>query len=125
MLWRGVRRRCPWCAGRGAFFTGWFAKDERCRTCGLEWRRGDVGFELGALTISVIVCFGAIVAAIGVGIAVTAPDIPVLPLMLAVGVVAIVLPVVVYPVSYTIWQAIDLALRPPALGDMQIPRPTR
>ena len=28
MLWRGVRRRCAWCGGRGAFFTGWFSKQD-------------------------------------------------------------------------------------------------
>ena len=30
---------------------------------------------------------------------------------------AIVLPIVVYPVSYTLWQAVDLAMRPPEPGD--------
>jgi hypothetical protein len=30
---------------------------------------------------------------------------------------AVVLPIVVYPVSYTLWQAIDLAMRPPVAGD--------
>lgn len=125
MLWRGALRRCPWCGGRGAFFTGWFSKQDHCRTCGLGWRRGDVGFELGPLAISIIVCFGTLIAGIGVGVALTAPDVPALRLVLGLCVVAIVLPVVVYPVSYTMWQAIDLAIRPADGSDESVPQPRR
>jgi uncharacterized protein (DUF983 family) len=125
MLWRGVRRRCAWCGGRGAFFTGWFAKQDRCRTCGITWRRGYEGFELGALAISAIVCFGLLVAGLAVAIVLTTPDIPVLALVLAFGAGAIVLPVVVYPVSYTVWQAVDLAMHPPDRADADTPAPVR
>lgn len=123
MLWRGARRRCPWCAGRGAFFTSWFRKAEACRTCGIGWRRGYEGFELGALAISAIVVFGALVAALAVGIAATAPDVPVFGLVVVLGAVAVVLPVVIYPVSYTVWQAVDLAMRAPDPADPATPRP--
>ena len=117
MLWRGVRRRCAWCGGRGAFFTGWFSKQRTCRTCGIDWHRGYEGFELGAMAISIIVCFGALVVGVAIGVIATWPDIAVVPLMAILGVCAIVLPVVVYPVSYTLWQAVDLAMHPPIPGD--------
>ena len=117
MLGRGLLRRCPWCGGPGAFFTGWFAKQDRCRTCGIGWRRGYEGFELGALAISAVVCLGVLVVGLGIGVIATTPDIPVLEMMLVLGAGAIVLPVVVYPVSYTVWQAVDLAMRPPEPGD--------
>ena len=117
MLWRGLRRRCAWCGGRGAFFTGWFARQETCRTCGIGWHRGYEGFELGAMAVSIIVCFGALVAGVVIGVVATLPDVAVAPLVVILGVCAIVLPVVVYPVSYTLWQAIDLAMRPPVAGD--------
>jgi len=117
MLWRGVRRRCAWCGGQGAFFRGWFAKQDTCRTCGIEWQRGYEGFELGAMAISAIVCFGSLVVALGVAIALTVPDIPVVALLVVLGVGAVALPVVVYPLSYTIWQGIDLVMHPPAAGD--------
>ena len=125
MLWRGVRRRCAWCGGRGAFFTGWFAKQERCRTCGIGWRRGYEGFELGALAISAIVCFGALILGLAAGIIATSPGIPVLEMILALGAAAIVLPVIVYPVSYTMWQAVDLAMRPPDPDDPATPPAVR
>jgi uncharacterized protein (DUF983 family) len=117
MLGRGVRKRCAWCGGRGAFFTGWFTKQETCRACGISWRRGYEGFELGAMAVSIILCFGALVTGVGIGIAATAPDVAVVPLVVVLAVCAVVLPIVVYPVSYTLWQAIDLAMRPPGPGD--------
>jgi len=117
MVWRGLRRRCAWCGGRGAFFTGWFAKQERCRTCGIEWQRGYEGFELGAMAISAVVCFGGLIVAMVIGILATLPDIAVVPLLLILGAGALVLPILVYPFSYTLWQAVDLAMRPPVEGD--------
>jgi uncharacterized protein (DUF983 family) len=123
MLWRGARRRCPWCGGRGAFFTSWFRKAETCRTCGIGWRRGYEGFELGAVAVSVIVVFGALVAAMAVVVAASAPDVPMFGLLVILVVVAVVLPVVIYPISYTLWQAVDLAMRPPDSADPAIPAP--
>ena len=79
MLWRGVRRRCAYCGGRGAFFTGWFAKQERCKTCGIGWHRGYEGFELGAMAISAIVVFGTLIVAVGIGVVATLPDVAVRP----------------------------------------------
>ena len=121
MLWRGLRRRCAWCGGRGAFFSGWFTKQDRCRTCGIEWRRGYEGFELGAMAISAIVCLGTLIAAMVVGVLVTLPDIEVVTLLVVLGVGAVVLPILVYPVSYTLWQAVDLAMRPPSAEDRAPP----
>lgn len=112
MLWRGALRRCPWCGDRQAYFTGWFSKTDRCRRCATPWRRGDIGFELGAVVIATIATFGAVIVAVAVGMLVTAPNFAVVPLMVLVVVIAVVVPVVVYPVSYTLWQAIDLVMRP-------------
>jgi len=121
MLWRGVRRRCAFCGGRGAFFTGWFSKQERCKTCGIGWHRGYEGFELGAMAISAVICLGTLVVAMAIGMVATSPDIAVVPLLVGLGVGAIVLPVLVYPVSYTVWQAVDLAMRPPQASDFASP----
>jgi uncharacterized protein (DUF983 family) len=121
MLWRGARRRCPWCGGKGAFFEGWFTKADRCRTCGIGWQRGYEGFELGAMTINVMAVFGLLIAGIAVGVVATSPDVPVLPLVLALGAGGLVLPIVAYPVSYTVWQAVDLLMHPPDPADPAIP----
>ena len=113
MFWRGARRRCPWCGGPGAFFTSWFGKDPACHTCGLQWRRGDVGFELGAAAMAAIIVMGPLVVALGVVMAFTWPEVHVVPLLVVFLTGAAVLPVVLYPVSYTMWQSLDLVMRPP------------
>lgn len=120
MLARGLLRRCPWCGGRGAFFSGWFAKGPNCRHCGLRWRRDDVGFELGAAAIAAIICMGPLVVALGVMVAITWPELAVVPLVVVLGVGALVLPVALYPSSYTVWQAIDIVMRPVTPDDFDV-----
>jgi hypothetical protein len=78
----------------------------------LAWRREE-GFELGAVTMNTIVTFGALTVAMAVGFVVTFPDVPVVPLVLALMVVAVVLPVLIYPFTYTMWFAFELAVHPP------------
>lgn len=113
MLGRAVLRRCPWCGGKGAWFRGWFAKDDRCHTCGLQWDRQLVGFELGATSINVIVTLGTILTTLIVGFLVTMPDIPVIPLMAIALVMGSTMPLLVYPFTQTIWLAVDLLMRKP------------
>ncbi|MEL6892603.1 MAG: DUF983 domain-containing protein [Actinomycetota bacterium] len=112
MLLRGLFRRCAWCGGRSAFFTGWTKKQESCRTCGLKWRRGDVGYELGAAAIAAIICMGPLVFAIGGVMLFTWPDFEVVPLLIVLGAGALILPLLLYPSSYTAWQAVDILMRP-------------
>jgi len=69
------------------------------------------------MAISAIVCLGTLITMLGVAIVVTWPDLPVVPLLAILGVGALVLPVLMYPISYTLWQGIDLAMHPPAEGD--------
>ncbi|NND74537.1 MAG: DUF983 domain-containing protein [Ilumatobacter sp.] len=120
MVLRGLLRRCPWCGGRGAFFTGWFTKATHCRSCGLRWRRGDVGFELGAAAVAAMITLGPLVLALAIGMAITWPDIAVVPMLAVLVPAAVLLPLAVYPVSYTLWQAFDLTMRPVEPDDFDI-----
>jgi uncharacterized protein (DUF983 family) len=115
LLWRGITRRCPWCGDRKAYFNGWFKRHARCRRCARGYRRGDVGFELGAITANIILTFGAILIAIVVTVVAGAP------VMVVVGVgaaIALIGPALFYPVSFTLWQAIDLSMRPPTKAEL-------
>lgn len=67
---------------------------------------------LGAITINTIVTFGAILVVLVVGMIATYPDIAALPIVAGCVAVAVVVPVVVFPFTYTIWGAIDLAMHP-------------
>lgn len=118
MLRRGLVRRCALCGGKGAWYNGWYKKQDRCKSCGFKWGRGQVGNSLGAMTMSVIVTFGLILVTIGIGSILTYPDIAVVPMVLvAIGIVALV-PGVFYPVFYTVWFAIDLLMNAPSEEEM-------
>ena len=111
MLVRGLFRRCAWCGGKGAFFNGWFKRDERCHTCGLLWQRRLEGFELGAMTINVMVSYGSLIVGMGIGVALTYPDVAVAPLLTVVGSLAVILPIFMYPMSYAMWLGVDIFMR--------------
>jgi hypothetical protein len=77
-----------------------------------------VGFELGAVTMNTIVTFGALTIAMAISFIRTSPDIPVLPLVLTLGAVAVVVPIVIYPFTYVMWLAFDLAVHPPDAAEL-------
>lgn len=114
---RGAGLRCPWCASRRTFVRGWFSRHDRCRTCGIRWRREE-GFELGALTMNTIITFGSLLVAAIVGFVVTWPDVPVLELVLILSAVALVVPIAIYPFTYTVWLAFDLRVKPPDAAEL-------
>ena len=118
LLARGLTRRCPWCGDGRAYFVGWFKRAERCRRCGHGYRRGDHAFELGAVTANIMLTFLAILITILVAVMVTWPDFDVWWVVGPAALVAVVGPVLFYPVSFTLWQAIDLWMRPPTPAEL-------
>jgi len=119
MLFRGLFRRCAWCGGKGAFYTGWVRKQSTCKTCGLNWRRDDVGYELGAAATAAIICMGPLVLLLGIIVGLTWPEVNAVPLFIVLGVGAIGLPLLLYPSSYTMWQGVDIIMRPPKPEDFE------
>ena len=103
------------------FLRGWLRKYDRCRSCGIAWRREE-GFELGAMTLNTILTFIVVVSAMGVWMVLTAPDIPVLPMVLAIGVLAVLAPLFFFPFSFTLWLVFDLAARPPEADELAAAR---
>ncbi len=117
MLRRALVLRCPWCGARRTFIRRWLGKHERCRSCGIRWRREE-GFELGAVTVNTVLTFIVLTAAMTVGFVTTSPDIPVVPMVLALVGVAVLMPIVIYPFTFTIWLAFDLAVRCPEAREL-------
>ncbi len=118
LLARGITRRCPWCGDRRAYFTGWFSRQDRCRACAHAYRRGDDAFELGAITANIILTFLGVLITVLVLILLTAPDVPVVWVTVGAGAVALVGPALFYPVSFTLWQAVDLWMRRPTAAEL-------
>lgn len=119
LLARGFTRRCGWCGDRRAYFRGWFQRQERCHACGHAYRRGDVAFELGAITANIILTFSSILVSILVLVAATAPDVPTLGIVLVTGAIALAGPALFYPLSFTVWQAVDLWMRRPTEAELR------
>jgi uncharacterized protein (DUF983 family) len=111
LLARGITRRCPWCGDRRAYFLGWFKRQETCRNCGHGYRRGDHAFELGAVTANIILTFTGILLAILITVVATLPDVNIALVVGAASAVAVLGPALFYPISFTLWQAIDLWMR--------------
>ena len=112
MLVRGLFRRCARCGGKGAFYTGWIKKSDRCNTCGFKWERNLEGFQLGAAAMNIIMTGGSLLFVMAVGVVATYPEVPTWPLIAIVGSVALIVGIGGFPTSYTVWLAIDLRLRP-------------
>ena len=113
MLGRGLLKRCALC-GSGKLFSRWFRMKERCPRCGYLFEREE-GFFLGAYVINLAITQGLLLLRAGVPLIVllnSRPDQSVVPIVVA-GLAAVLIgPIAFYPVSKTVWTAIDLILRP-------------
>jgi uncharacterized protein (DUF983 family) len=102
---RGLTRRCPRCGG-GRLFSSWFSIRERCPRCGFRLEREEGGF-LGAMTINytatAVVWLGLFV----VWLVVDLPSVHVLELTIASVAVAVVVPLLFWPISKTLWAVVD------------------
>jgi uncharacterized protein (DUF983 family) len=117
MVGRAMLRRCPWCAQPRAWFTGWFARRERCPRCGLRWARNP-GFMTGSMTVNIIITFGLMTAVMVATFIATLPDLPVGPLIAVLIAIAIVVPIATYPLTCTLWAAVELAMKPPDAAEL-------
>ena len=108
MLWWGFTKRCARCGG-GHLFERWFTMVDDCPRCGLHFER-EQGYWAGALAINIGIAIIVFVVAFAVGLALTVPDIPVVPLLAVLIPLMIAVPTVAYPFSKTIWVAVDRAL---------------
>jgi uncharacterized protein (DUF983 family) len=111
LLIRGATRRCARCGAR-RLFTRWFKMVDRCPRCGYLFAREE-GFFLGAFVINFGITIAGIGVVMGILIAVLAgggSSRAIATVALAAVAVAVILPIVFYPFSKTIWTAIDLAM---------------
>ena len=106
-----IRRRCPAC-GWGPLFDGWLKPRARCEECGLAADRGEQDFFLGALLLNFVGTELAVAGLVLIGIWLTWPAPPWTMLMVCGLGAAVTVPVLTYPVSRTVWLALDLRLRP-------------
>lgn len=109
MLWRGATKRCARCGGAG-LFRRYFIMVGDCPHCGLHFEREE-GYWLGAMVINLAVT-EVVFLALFVGLAVAWwPDPPWTRMLVILLIVNLVVPLLFYPVSRTLWVAGDLSFR--------------
>jgi hypothetical protein len=80
-----------------------------CPRCGLHFER-EAGYWAGALAINIGVASAVFVTSFVIAIAITAPNIPVAPLLAIFVPLMLVVPIFYYPFSKTVWMAFDRAV---------------
>lgn len=106
LLIRGLTRRCPRC-GEWRIFNRFFAIKDACPRCGLDLVREE-GYYVGAMTVNILVAELLTVFLIAVVTIWTWPNLPVNTLIFVAVGVNILIPVLFYPLTKTLWLAIDL-----------------
>jgi uncharacterized protein (DUF983 family) len=110
ILLRGMVRRCGRC-GSGHLFQGWFKLVPRCPRCGYLFDREE-GFFLGAFVINFVTTELLLGVVLAVMIAQEAStggaSLPAL--FAAAAAVTILVPIIFYPFSKSIWAAIDMIM---------------
>ena len=118
LLGRGIARRCPMC-GDGDLFASWFAMRERCPSCGLRLDRGEHDSWSGAWMLNLVGVETVFVLLMGVVVLALWPDVPwrAITWLGVIGMLA--LPLLLYPISRTLWLAIDLSFQPARESDFR------
>ncbi len=107
MFWRGATKRCARC-GSGKLFRRWFTMVPDCSRCGLHFER-EAGYFSGALAVNMIVTGGIFAVVFVTMLVLTMPEIPVGPMLAVTVPIVIIVPIVGYPFSKTLWVALDRA----------------
>lgn len=101
----------------------WFQPRRDCPRCELRFTKEEGGF-LGAMTLNYVVAIGLWLVVLGVGVAMTVPDVPVVLLLVLSAVVLVGVPLWFYPRSKMIWAAVEFLVlrsepgyRPPGARD--------
>ena len=107
LLWRGLLLRCPVC-GKGKVFQRWFKMYEQCPVCHFVYEREE-GYFSGAPALNLVVSellltilVAPIAAIVGLN-----PGIPVLPILLLCAPLPIVVPLIFYRHTRTLWMSMD------------------
>lgn len=107
ILWWGFTRRCPRC-GAGHLFRRYFGLVPDCPRCALHFER-EPGYFTGALAINITVTGGVFAVVFVALLAATIPDVPVGPILAVLVPITVLLPILFYPFSKTVWMAVDRA----------------
>ncbi len=108
LLARGLLLRCPVC-GRGKLFSGLLKMNQQCPYCHFTFEREE-GYFTSSMAINLVVS-ELLVTAFALPLAAN-QSVPIVPVLLIGAPLALLLPVLFFPHSRSLWLAIDHYLHP-------------
>jgi len=109
-LGRALLLRCPLCSNR-SIFAHWLRMKPVCPGCGLKTDRGEPDYFIGGYTINFVMAELVAVSVLVLTALVRWPDVPWRGLMWGGALLMVLMPLLFYPSSRTLWLAIDLTFR--------------
>jgi len=114
---RALRLRCPVC-GEGHAMGSWFRMYDRCPHCNFALERDD-GYRSGAMAANLVGTEVIVTALLLIGGITTWPQVPWNYFWIVGIVAAAVFPLAFYPLSRTLWVAMDLLFHAPEPADFR------
>jgi uncharacterized protein (DUF983 family) len=107
---RALALRCPQCGG-GGILRHWFALHPACPTCGLDFDRGESGYQVGSYLVAMIVIELLFVGLFVAVLMATWPTPPWRLLQWGGPLLMLLGPLVLFPFTKTGYLAFDLTFR--------------
>ena len=112
VLWRGLTLACGVCGRRGLFDKwGMFSMKQDCPRCGLHFERME-GHSLGAVAVNTVVSAALVLIVVTLSLVAWGTDVSTSFLLLIASPVGVIFPILFDPVSRTLWNAVELLMRP-------------
>ena len=119
VLCRGLTLACGVCGSRTLFQKwGLFAMVENCPRCGLHFERMD-GHSLGAVAVNTMTSSALVLTVVTLALLILGTDASTSTLLLLAAPAGLIFPILFDPVSRTLWNAIELLMRPPRADEIR------
>lgn len=118
---RALRLRCLICAGRPVLLS-WFTVAPSCPGCGFHLDRDEPGYWIGSYTVNLFLTEGVFAVVFVAGMFLTWPKVPWTALGVLCAVLAVAMPILIFPWTKLLYLAIDLVFRPLDPDDLVSPK---
>jgi uncharacterized protein (DUF983 family) len=108
---RGVTLHCPRCGG-GSIVKNWWSLKAECPRCAFVLDRGERDFWIGGYAVNLVMAELIVVLIMLAVVIATIPAVPWTFIQWGGAALAILMPVVTFPVSRSLWLAWDYCFRP-------------
>jgi uncharacterized protein (DUF983 family) len=111
---RALLLRCPRCArgGGGTLFRNWWSLESQCPHCGFVLDRGEPDFWIGGYAVNLVLAEFLVTLVLLAIVIVTIPAIPWKFIQYGGAAMAVLFPLLCFPVSRLLWLAWDYCFRP-------------